>query len=252
MQIPENVLAVLSRCSIQGTLLTLPEGQLDRKLYVAVNKVLEGLGGKWDRKAKAHVFDHEPSNDLDRAILTGEITGAADLGWFPTPPALAAEVINRAKIKPGMRVLEPSAGEGALAFRASDIAGPVDCFEIDPARAAKLAVLPRTIVVTGDFLTFPPEALYDRVVMNPPFARQADIAHVQHAWKFLKPGGRLVAIVSAGAYFREDRKACEFRAWMLRATVIGFKWIENPPGAFKESGTNVRTYILVLDKLKES
>lgn len=76
MQIPENVLAVLSRCSIQGTLLTLPEGQLDRKLYVAVNKVLEGLGGKWDRKAKAHVFDHEPSNDLDRAILTGEITGA--------------------------------------------------------------------------------------------------------------------------------------------------------------------------------
>jgi 16S rRNA G1207 methylase RsmC len=34
--------------------------------------------------------------------------------------------------------------------------------------------------------------------MNPPFARQADIHHVNHALKFLKPDGLLVSVMSAG------------------------------------------------------
>ena len=34
--------------------------QLDRNDYVKVNKALEALGGKWNRKAKAHLFDEDP------------------------------------------------------------------------------------------------------------------------------------------------------------------------------------------------
>ena len=45
---------------------------------------------------------------------------------------------------------------------------------------------------------------FDRVVMNPPFCRGRDLDHVRHALRFVAPGGRLVAIMSAGVAFRED------------------------------------------------
>ena len=55
-KIPENVLNVLGECRADGNLLYLPSVQLDRKTYTEVNKVLENMGGKWNRKTKAHVF----------------------------------------------------------------------------------------------------------------------------------------------------------------------------------------------------
>ena len=77
--------------------------------------------------------------------------------------------------------------------------------------------------------------------MNPPFADQADIDHVTHALSFLKPGGKLVAIMSAGVTFREDRKASDFRAliWGMGGTMN-----ELPEDSFKQSGTNVRTVLV--------
>jgi hypothetical protein len=77
--------------------------------------------------------------------------------------------------------------------------------------------------------------------MNPPFAGQADIEHVTHALNFLKPGGKLVAIMSAGVTFRQDRKAADFRAliWGMGGTIE-----ELPEDAFKQSGTSVRTVLV--------
>ena len=64
-------------------------------------------------------------------------------------------------------------------------------------------------LVAADFLTFVPEAeqRYDRIVMNPPFSRQRDIARVMHAWECLAPGGHVVAAMAAGASFRKDAVA---------------------------------------------
>ncbi|HHK0428589.1 TPA: methyltransferase, partial [Pseudomonas aeruginosa] len=55
---------------------------------------------------------------------------------------------------------------------------------------------------------------YDRIVMNPPFSKGRDIQHVQHAYSLLKPGGRLVAIMSEGAFFQSNKAAENFRAWL--------------------------------------
>jgi len=52
--IPEDVLRVLSAVDISGNEVIIL-GHLDRKLYLAVNKVLDRIGGKWNRKAKTHV-----------------------------------------------------------------------------------------------------------------------------------------------------------------------------------------------------
>jgi hypothetical protein len=52
VKIEQAVIAVLARCETNDNTLYLPFGQLDRKLYVAVNKALEAIGGKWNRSAK--------------------------------------------------------------------------------------------------------------------------------------------------------------------------------------------------------
>ncbi len=95
----------------------------------------------------------------------------------------------------------------------------------------------------ADFLEVPPRAVYDRVLMNPPFSGQADIRHVTHALGFVKPGGMVVAVMSAGVAFRTDKATAEFREMV---TASGGEITPLPEGAFKASGTDVRTVLVTL------
>jgi hypothetical protein len=45
----QEVLDVLRAMTCEGDLAVLNSGQLERKLYEKVNKVLAALGGKWNR-----------------------------------------------------------------------------------------------------------------------------------------------------------------------------------------------------------
>jgi predicted RNA methylase len=143
-------------------------------------------------------------------------------------------------------VLEPSAGLGAIASKVAPLVASVECIERDRELAARLRATPGRgdgDVLCADFLGVPPGAVYDRVLMNPPFSRQADIKHVTHALGFVKPGGMVVAVMSAGAEFRQDKTATEFRK--LVADRGG--WIERlPDDAFESSGTSVRTVLAVI------
>lgn len=151
-----------------------------------------------------------------------------------------------AGIKAGMRVLEPSAGLGAIAYACAEAGAEVDCYEIQQGNAFHLAMdaphdLGRTKV--ADFLTVPPEPVYDRVVMNPPFLKQADIKHVMHAHQFLKPGGLLVSVMSAGITFRTDARTTAFNAFVQER---GGHVEELPENSFKASGTGVHTVIVTV------
>ncbi len=79
--------------------------------------------------------------------------------------------------------------------------------------------------------------------MNPPFKNQADIKHINHALKFLKPGGKLVSVMSASVGFRENTLTNKFRSLIEER---GGSIESLPDGAFKESGTMVRTVIVVI------
>ncbi|MDX2528010.1 methyltransferase [Streptomyces europaeiscabiei] len=247
MKIPTAVLEVLDRAETDGPRLTLT-GTLDRKLYLDTAKVLEAAGGKWSRKERAHLFDSDAADVIETVILTGEIVSKRQqFGYFPTPNPVVRQLIDLAGIEPGMRVLEPSAGRGAIALAAADAGAVVDCVEIQAEHADALrdAHHPDVTVLVADFLTTNPQPVYDRVVMNPPFARQADIAHVRHAWTALKPGGRLVAVMSAGVTFRQNAGAVAFRAWLEAS---GGRLVPLPEGAFQESGTGVNTVIAVIPR----
>lgn len=247
-RIPEAVLAVLVRGEIRDGVFFLPNEQLDRKLYVAVNEVLAALGGKWSRSKRGHVFADAPDERIESALATGCYDDPKTLSFYSTPPKLAEQLVEWAAITPGHVCLEPSAGEGALAREMLKKAADVVCIEVDERRAAGLArVFDR--VSCADFLETAPLFYgrhFDRIVMNPPFSTpghpRADIDHVEHALDFLQPGGRLVSVMSAGILFRSDRRTVAFREAIDER---GGSIEPLAAGAFRESGTMVNTCVVV-------
>jgi phospholipid N-methyltransferase len=170
---------------------------------------------------------------------------------YPTPKHIADRMVSFLDVQPGNRVLEPSAGTGMLlgALGGSMFEGlPIDdrpyrerdqlrAVEIDCQLADQLrAEFPLTHVWTGDFLDCTTEDLgtFDRIIMNPPFIKGADIKHIEHAAEFLKPGGRLVALCAGG-----PRQADKLRP-------LTYHWEELPEGSFKETGTNVSVCLMVI------
>ena len=246
MRVSPEVIAVLDRATCEGNALSLfGVGRLDRKLYTAVNKALEAAGGEWDRREQAHLFDGDAAEAIEPIILTGEIVSVRqELQQVYTPPALARRVIAEARIAPGMSVLEPSAGRGALAAEALLAGASVDCVELDPRNVHILCSTPYAAVVEGDFLKQSPSRSWDRVLMNPPFTRGQDIAHVDHARKFIRPGGRLVAIMSAGFTFRNRGIDLEFRDDITR---LGATVEHLPAGSFRSAGTHVNACLVIID-----
>ena len=117
---------------------------------------------------------------------------------FVTPADLARRVAEAADIQEGHKVLEPSAGTGSLLAAARECGGVMTGVEKDH-RLANALRQQFGDIRQADFLQLDGSlGKFDRIIMNPPFANQADIEHVTHALKFLKEGGKLVAIMSAG------------------------------------------------------
>jgi predicted RNA methylase len=180
-------------------------------------------------------------------------TPAKYFGAFNTSAEVAQIVIDKAEIYgEGMTVLEPSAGTGMLAKAARDKGARVTCIELQPGLAHELgAVHGFRSVYERDFLKCEPATFgtYDRIVMNPPFDRGRDCDHVRHAFKFLKPGGRLVAIMSARAEHCQDErhKALHKLVTLCRPGRESWAWRDLPERSFAHAGTNVNTVILTLE-----
>jgi hypothetical protein len=64
-------------------------------------------------------------------------------------------------------------------------------------------------------------------------------------FSFLKPGGVLVAVVSAGPFFWDDAKAMAFSNWF---NLAGGSVIDLPTNSFKESGTGVRFVLVRIER----
>lgn len=244
---PSNrLIALLDGLAVEGNVVRLPR-QMDRCDYMVVDKALKALGGKWERRKGGHVFPVDPTDAIDALVTTGTYERPDNFGFFPTPDALADEVIALARLEPGMKVLEPQAGTAQLLKRAVAIVGieNVLAVELQPHLAAALGEAGYRCI-EGDFLSvsgLEPES-FDGIVMNPPFARQSDIDHVMYAWTLLKPGRRMVSIMAASVSFRSNRKTESFRAFVSEHGTIR----QNAAGAFRSSGTEVSTVTVVLGK----
>ena len=247
MHIPPDVLALLSALEYPAPNHARIVAQLARRDYERLNKVLVALGGTWSRKERVHIFDNDACTRIDTAITTGSVVTAKGIGYFPTPSALAAQLVELADVRSGHIALEPSAGEGAIVQPLVAAGARVVAVERDAARRAKLkATCNVEVLDLDDCMQIDEKQHFDRVVMNPPFCRVGDgdhLDHVRKAARLLKPGGILVSVLPSSMLFRTDRRYTEFRNWTSSLNGV---LAELPPKSFKKSGTDVNTVTLHL------
>lgn len=141
--------------------------------------------------------------------------------FYPTPDNLAWEMAySLQSTKYGWKhlpqpILEPSAGDGALARQIHAVADirhdpktgeldrystskakefDLDCVELSSDFRAKLKK-DGFRVVHDDFLTFRPAKKYAAIIMNPPFS--AGAAHLLKALEIMKDGGKIRCLLNA-------------------------------------------------------
>jgi predicted RNA methylase len=180
------------------------------------------------------------------------------LQQFSTPLALAWIAGLAAAPQRGETVLEPSAGNGLLAWPAARAGARLVLNEIDAARRANLAHAFPNCTLLGcdaelidDLLatTIRPSL----VLMNPPFARSegrgvdrhAAVRHLAAAMARLSLGGRLVAIMpesfAPGGSGGTARARIDASARLLLDAMVA-------PGAFSRHGTGVAVRLVVYEK----
>lgn len=171
-------------------------------------------------------------------------------GFIPTPPDLVDELLGWLELKESDRLLEPAAGDGAILERVR-LRFPnlqLYCCEInsDLSRILRLAGFEPEC---RDYFDWEPREGQrpNKIAANPPFEGLEDADFVYRMYEHLAPGGRIATITSNSWSFSSRRKANEFREWMGSVPRVLLDK-ENDRNAFKPSGCNISTRLLVLEK----
>ena len=201
------------------------------------------------------VYIEGPSEEVLRKKALKEqerkLIGVKIPGFFPTPQPIIDKMFKFIDIQPGMSVLEPSAGKGDIVDYLKKKYPEIECTIIE--QNCTLIQLLKTkgyAPIQMDFLEYE-DRQYDYIIQNPPFEKLQDIDHVRHAYELLKPGGRLVSIMSEAPFFRQDEKAVKFRQWIEEIGYIDLKLKDAFKGAMSFRQTGVQSRIIVLDQVSK-
>ncbi len=239
---------VLQQCIVDGNIIKLPAVQLERKEYTEVKRELELIGGKWKGgKTQGFVFEEDPT-DLLEQIANGEKRNLKkEFQFFPTPYELADRMASKLIIYNHSKILEPSAGRGALvkAINREMEDLQVDCFELMELNRNILKNVPTANIIGEDFLQTEIENEYDIVIANHPFSKNQDIDHIRKMFQVCKPGGTIITITSKHWQSSSNKKETAFREW-LNGLDVYTEEIE--AGEFKDSGTMIGAVLLMFDK----
>ena len=243
-----EVIDIIKQCSADGNILRLPKIELSREDYLVVKKAIEKYGGKWKGgKTFGFVFADRDAADVIDSMVNGSADIKKDFQFFATPSDVADLMVAKLEIQPYEKILEPSAGNGALinAVRRlyNDIT--VDCYELNPLNRKVLEKMANVNVLGDDFTKHLDNEEYDVIIANPPFSKNQDIIHLMKMWDNLRYGGRIACITSTHWMFSNDKKSTEFRDWILGKYTFQHEF---PNGTFKESGTDIATILLILEK----
>lgn len=210
----------------------------------------EGTGGKEKDYANQNIktaYDKAKTFYYANQKKTSKNKSSEGKDYFATPEPIGLKMVEWSRLKDGESALEPSAGHGAIArwFPAT-----TKNVAIEP--SSQLADLTR-MSFNGKVRDIPFENLdtinkFDAVIMNPPFGQDGKTAieHVAKAFKHLRDGGRIVAIIPNGP-------ACQkhFDKWYASeeaTSAILIKEIILPGIAFNKAGTSISTKVVIIDK----
>lgn len=235
---------------------------LSAKLWQQVRGVMIAMGGEWVSQDQAFAFAKPPRALVERVLSAGaRVINRFHL--YPTTQAVWVEIESNTPLEyfgltfdRPIRVLEPSVGTGALVGYLHDLGHrtgrefDVDCYEIDPLNVllCEEAGIP---VTQADFLTVAPRAEYDIALLNPPFSGETFIKHIQHAQKFLRPGGVLISVAPTD-WATNPSKSAACTTIYEKALVNSEEFMNT--GGFFEVGTfpgvSCETTLIVLDSLE--
>lgn len=238
--------------------------------YNKIKFCMERIGGHWRERVKGFTFTYDPSEELIENSMWNPVEHTERKKWvldrqfYPTPAEVAERVIELADIKPGMEVLEPSAGRGNLADKIGLPHNEITAVEIDEDNFRVLkekgyAAIHSSFEDAAHYFRIG-GTYFDRIVMNPPFsgnldtkyvsgdlehADQIGLAHIMLAYDLLKPGGILVAIASENDLYYQTPSSEYFRKFLQETNAQ----VESVPlRAFSNSGTSVDTVIIKVHK----
>ena len=244
-----NVEDILKHCTLEDGIMKLPNVQFNKKSYAEAKKWIEEAGGSWTGgKVQGFTFPFNPERVFSILNQGTRCNLAQDFQFFETPAEVADWLVMLAGgIHKDDVVLEPSAGRGALvkAIHRSCPEVTVDCFEMMPENKELLSGLGGINLIGDDFTQFYNEKKYTKIIANPPFSGNQDIDHIRIMYDKLESGGTLASITSAHWVFGSEKKCVEFRVWLDN---VGGKKYEIEEGAFKESGTGIKTMAVVITK----
>jgi len=238
---------VLKSCTVENTVVKLPDVQLGRNEYTEVKNKLELIGGKWKGgKVQGFVFQTDPK-DLLRQIANGEKRNLKkEFQFFGTPDDLADELVMYADLKSSDDILEPSAGQGAIIKAINKACKSIpDCYELMDVNAIILKRSDLKFKFLGEDFLQHQDKMYDKIIANPPFTKNQDIDHLLFMYDVLREGGRLVCITSESWVNGNQKKQVDFKIFLQK---VDAKVLDIEKGSFKQSGTMVGGKIVIIDK----
>ncbi|MEN6536464.1 MAG: DEAD/DEAH box helicase family protein [Bryobacteraceae bacterium] len=209
----------------------------------------QGTGGKaFDRSFEGlSEFDRAKTFYYARQKKTSRTKSAEGKDYFATPEPIGLKMVQWGDARPNDRMLEPSAGHGAIG---RFFPGNTTNVFIEPIRtlASELAVRSEGEVKVENFENHHKVNKHEVIAMNPPFGSSGKTAmeHVAKAADHLSNGGRIVAIIPDGPAMGK-----RFDAWFESDAAKGIYLVASiklPSVAFERAGTGVNTRIIVLDK----
>ncbi len=234
----------IKKMTVNGNRLELPKDeQFDN--YTQVKKCLLTAGGKYKRSG--FEFSEDASTVQARLVGGEAINDKKKFQFFPTPPCVVDLLMNHACVDSDMSVLEPSAGQGAIVDEIIKTGAHASMIELMPENIKVLNRKYEQELTPTDFIDVNPDdhIKYERIIANPPFTKNQDIDHVLHMYDFLDEGGLLVSVMSRSWCQGSQKKQVAFRDWL---DSVDSYTEEIPAGAFKESGTNISSMLVVINK----
>lgn len=228
------------------------------KKYLPGSKT-EGTGGKANdyRQEKTTDFDRAKAVYFGKQKKNSRTKSREGVDYFATPEPIGYKMVQWLQAKPGQSLLEPSAGDGAIARWMPDNTYNT---VVEPSRDLTPKLMRNVAgakVVESTFENFDLHNKFDGIAMNPPFGHggKTAVEHVAKAYQHLKDGGRLIAIIPDGSacqkhfdkWFYGDPEA-KRKADRGIADGVLMADIHLPSVTFDRAGTNVNTRMVVIDK----
>lgn len=124
--------------------------------------------------------------------------------FYATPlESIYSLLDNYDGIKPGDKILEPSAGNGNIiqALRDKGYKNTIDAIELRAEEANNLATLADDVII-GNFLELNNSDKWNVIIGNPPYSLAQEF--IDKSLEVLAPGGRLIFLLRTN-FFRESK-----------------------------------------------